>query len=66
MVIPKDPRKQDLYLQHNYLLLQVKVLNKKNFHVEIMIGTHSELNIKKRLVFYSAQPYVYSRDNILR
>jgi hypothetical protein len=45
----------------------MKVVNKKSFHIEVMVGTGSDSDKqKKRLVFYASQPYVYSRDNILR
>ena len=49
-----------------FLLLQMKVLNKKTFHLEVTVGTSDDSNPQKRLVFYGAQPYVPTRDNILR
>ena len=33
--LPKDARRTELYLLQPFLNLQVKVLNKKEFHVEV-------------------------------
>jgi hypothetical protein len=64
MMMPKDNRKQDLCLLQPYLLLQCKILNKKQFHMEIAFS--DQTGNKKRLVFYGSTPYAYSRDNIAK
>jgi Protein of unknown function (DUF667) len=64
LMMPKDNRKTDLYLLQPYLLLQCKILNKKQFHMEI--GFTDTTGNKKRLVFYGSIPYAYTRDNIAR
>jgi hypothetical protein len=62
--LPKDTRKTDLHLLQPYLLLQVKILNKKQFHFEVAFT--DTLGSKKRLIFYGAIPFAYTKDNIAR
>ena len=64
MQLPKDTRKQELFLLQPFLNLQVKVLDKKQFHVEVTFSDHDKS--KKRLIFYSGSQYAYSKDNISR
>jgi hypothetical protein len=64
LMLPKDSRKADLHLIQPYLLLQVKILDKKQFHVEI--GFSDAQKSKKRLIFYGATAYAYTKDNISR
>ena len=60
--MPKDTRKMDLYLLQPYLLLQIKILNKKQFHLEVAVtDNHGR---KRRLIWYGASPYAYTKDNI--
>jgi hypothetical protein len=47
-----------------FLALQVKVLDKKQFHVEVTFSDQDKH--KKRLIFYSGAAYAYSKDNISR
>lgn len=60
--LPKDGRRQQLYLVQPYLLLQCKILDKTSFTLEI--GFTDENKNKRRLHFFAAQHYCYSRDNI--
>ena len=62
--LPKDSRKSELYLLQPYLCLQVKVLSKQQFHVEVTFSDQDKQ--KKRLIFYSGSQYAYSKDNISR
>ena len=62
--LPKDPRKQELFLLQPFLCLQVKVLDKKQFHVEVTFSDNDRS--KKRLIFYSGAQYAYSKDNVSR
>ena len=62
--LPKDPRRQELYLLQPYLVVQCKVLNKQQFHVEVTFSDQNKQ--KKRLIFYSGTQYAYSKDNISR
>ena len=62
--LPKDTRRQELFLLQPFLNLQVKVLNKKEFHVEVTFSDQDKA--KKRLVFFSGSQYAYSKDNISR
>ncbi len=62
--LPKDSRRQELYLLQPFVNLQVKVLDKKQFHVEVTFSDQDKH--KKRLVFYSGTQYAYSKDNISR
>ena len=61
---PKDERKDELALVQPYLVLQCKVLDRKTFHFEVVF-TDMERK-RRRLIFYSAQFYQYSKDNIHR
>ena len=62
--LPKDNRRTELYLLQPFLNMQVKVLNKKEFHVEVTFSDQDKQ--KKRLTFFSGQQYAYSKDNITR
>ena len=62
--LPKDTRKNDLFLLQPFLGIQVKVLDKKQFHVEVTFSDTDRQ--KKRLIFYSGAQYAYSKDNISR
>ena len=50
--LPQDTRRQELYLIQPFLNLQVKVLDKKQFHLEV--GFTDSENAKKRLIFYGS------------
>ena len=56
--LPQDPRRQELYLIQPFLNLQIKVLDKKQFHCEV--GFTDADKQKKRLIFYGLAPYAYS------
>lgn len=62
--LPQDVHKTELFLTQPYLNLQVKVMNKKEFHVEVTFTGQDRL--KKRLIFFAGQQYTYSKDNIQR
>ena len=62
--MPKDSRRQELFLLQPYILLQTKILNKKQFHFEDSFT--DTLGHKRRLIFYGAIPYAYTKDNIAK
>lgn len=47
-----------------YVVLQAKILNKLNFHFEVLLSDANRN--RRRIVFYGAQPYNYEKDNIYR
>ena len=51
-------------MTHPFLCLQVKVLHKAQFHVEVTFSDYDKQ--KKRLIFYGGSQYAYSKDNIQR
>lgn len=62
--LPRDTRRTELYLLQQNLLLQVKILDKKSFNLEIVFT--DEAKQKRRVNFYGASHYAYSKDNIAR
>jgi type IV secretory pathway VirB9-like protein len=46
------------------IVLQLKVMDKKTFHFEVTCTDTTRK--KRRLIFYGAQYYLYSKDNIHR
>jgi len=62
--MPKEARKTDLYLMHPYILLQIKILNKAQFHFEVAITDTN--GRKKRLIWYGATPYAYTKSNLTK
>ena len=56
--LPQDPRRTELHLLQPFLNLQVKILDKKQFHLEVSFTDQDKF--KKRLVFYGSKPYAYS------
>ncbi len=59
LMLPGNARTQDLYLLQNHLVLQIKVLDKKSFNLEVTF-TDTEL-IKRRVYFSGASDYHYSK-----
>ncbi len=62
--LPGELRKQELYLLQTNLLFQIKVLDKKSFSVDVVFSDTDK--VKRRLNFYAATHFHYSKDNIAR
>ena len=64
LMLPGNARTQDLYLLQSNLVFQIKLLDKKSFHLEITF-TDTEL-VKRRIYFSGASDYHYSKENIIK
>ena len=56
--------RQDLHLIQSMLLLQIKILDKKSFSLEIVFTDHER--VKRRLLFSGATHFNYSKHNIAK